>query len=101
MDVRFQDGEAQSGMVCSDPDIMGGAPVFRGTRIPVQVVADMLQQGTPAEEILEGYPALSRELVEYAAVYAATHPRPGRSPVQPWRGQKPVARQKGKLPLVR
>ena len=87
MAVRFQDGEAQSGMVCSDPDIMGGTPVFCGTRIPVQVIADMLEQGTPAEEILEGYPALSRELVEYAASYVTTHPRSDRSSVQPGTGR--------------
>ena len=101
MGHHLQDGEETSPMVCSDPDIMAGTPVFRGTRIPVQLIADILEQGTPAEEILQGYPALSRELLEYAAIYANTHPRRGRPPVQPWRGQKPLARQKSKLPPVR
>ena len=53
-------------MAQSDPETMAGAPVFRGTRIPVCLVADMIEQGTPIDEILEGYPALTREMVEYA-----------------------------------
>ena len=50
-------------MIVSDPDIMRGAPVFRGTRIPVQLVADMLNQGATPEEIVEGYPSLDKEKV--------------------------------------
>jgi uncharacterized protein (DUF433 family) len=38
----------------SDPDIMCGTPVFQGTRIPVDLVGNMLAQGATAEEILEG-----------------------------------------------
>ena len=53
-------------MVQSDPEIMAGAPVFRGTRVPVYLIADMIEQGTPIDEILEGYPSLTREMVEYA-----------------------------------
>jgi len=44
-------------LVTSDPEIMGGTPVFKGTRIPVDLVADMLAQGGTAAEILEGYPS--------------------------------------------
>src|SRR6266487_34254 len=51
-------------MVESDPEIMRGAPVYKGTRIPVHAMADMLSQGATIAEILEGYPALSREKVE-------------------------------------
>jgi uncharacterized protein (DUF433 family) len=39
-------------MVVSNPEIMGGTPVIRGTRIPVQLVAEMRKQGTSVEEIL-------------------------------------------------
>jgi membrane peptidoglycan carboxypeptidase len=42
-------------LVVSDPEIMRGTPVFKGTRIPVDLVAGMLAQGATAEEILEGY----------------------------------------------
>jgi uncharacterized protein (DUF433 family) len=65
-------------LVQSDPEIMAGAPVFRGTRVPVYLIADMIEQGTPIEEILDGYPSLTREMVEYASVCALLHPRSGR-----------------------
>jgi uncharacterized protein (DUF433 family) len=88
-----EDSDKVPNIVESDPAIMHGTPVFRGTRIPVHLVADMLEQGTPIVEILEGYPSLTREMAEYAGIYAATHPRPGRPPIQPWSGTKPVGRK--------
>lgn len=77
-------------MVVSDPEIMGGAPIFRGTRIPVDLIATMSAQGTTVEEILEGYPALNREQVELAPLYVAAFPRRGRPARRPWAKQKPV-----------
>lgn len=53
-------------IVASDPEIMGGTPVFRGTRIPVDLIADMLAQGASAEEILEGYPTLDKGKIAMA-----------------------------------
>jgi uncharacterized protein (DUF433 family) len=100
MSSRLQDLEKAASTVQSDPDIMAGTPVFRGTRIPVYLVADMIEQGTSIEEILEGYPSLTREMVQYAGIYATTHPRRGRPPVQPWSGRKPLGRKKGKLRRV-
>jgi uncharacterized protein (DUF433 family) len=76
-------------MIVSDPDIMKGTPVYRGTRVPVHAIADMLAQGTTAEEILEGYPALTRQGVEVAPVYARAFPRRGRPPVRPWSRRQP------------
>jgi uncharacterized protein (DUF433 family) len=76
-------------MVVSDPEIMGGTPVFRGTRIPVDLVATMSTQGATVEEILEGYPALGREQVELAPLYVAAFPRRGRPARRPWAKQKP------------
>lgn len=76
-------------MVVSDPEIMGGTPVFRGTRIPVDLVASMTAQGGSVEEILEGYPALSREQVELARLYVAAFPRRGRPSRRPRAKQKP------------
>ncbi len=62
--------------VVSDPEIMSGTPVYRGTRIPVHAIAGMLAQGTTIEEILVGYPALTRERVELAPVYGQSIPPP-------------------------
>ena len=45
----------------SDPDILGGTPVFRGTRVPVQNLLDYLAAGHPLSDFLEGFPGVSRE----------------------------------------
>jgi uncharacterized protein (DUF433 family)/predicted nuclease of predicted toxin-antitoxin system len=42
-------------MIVSEPEIMRGSPVYRGTRIPVELIADMLSPGTNPEGILEDY----------------------------------------------
>jgi len=55
-------------LVTSDPEIMRGTPVFKGTRIPVDLVADMLAQGATAEEILAGYPTLTEEMISLAPI---------------------------------
>lgn len=94
---KDQNPERTRTLVQSDPEIMAGEPVFRGTRVPVYLIADMIEQGTPIDEILDGYPSLTREMVGYAVIYATAHPPPGRSPVQPWSGTKPLGRKKGKL----
>lgn len=80
-------------MVVSDPEIMRGTPVFRGTRIPVDLVADMLTQGATAEEILEGYPTLSKEKIAIAPQYLRAFPRRGRPSRRPWQGKKPRGRK--------
>jgi uncharacterized protein (DUF433 family) len=77
-------------MVVSDPDIMRGSPVYRGTRIPVQLVADMLSQGASPEEIVEGYPSLDREKVALAPFYVQAFPRRGRPVAKPWTKAKPI-----------
>lgn len=65
-------------MVICDPEIRGGEPVISGTRIPVQLVADMLRQGATKDEVLEGYPRLSAEQLELAVAYAEAYPKQGR-----------------------
>jgi uncharacterized protein (DUF433 family) len=77
-------------MIVSDPDIMRGSPVYRGTRIPVQVVADMLSQGATPEEIVEGYPSLDTEKVALAPFYIQAFPRRGRPVAKPWAKTKPI-----------
>jgi uncharacterized protein (DUF433 family) len=77
-------------MIVSDPEIMRGTPVYRGTRIPVELIADMLIQGAKPEEILEGYPALDKDRVELAPLYVQAFPRHGRPASRPWAKRKPV-----------
>jgi len=45
----------------TNPDVMGGRLVFRGTRIPVEVLFENLADGMSLDEILDAYPALNRE----------------------------------------
>jgi len=80
-------------MVVGDPDIMRGTPVFKGTRIPVDLVADMLAQGAAMEEILEGYPTLDKEKIAIAPLYMRAFPRRGRPNRRPWQGKKTRGRK--------
>ncbi len=45
----------------SDPEVMGGRLVFRGTRIPVEVLFDNLADGMSLDDILDAYPGLPRD----------------------------------------
>jgi len=47
---------------CS-PDVMGGTPVFSGTRVPVQTLLDYLEGGETIDDFLAGFPTVSREQV--------------------------------------
>jgi uncharacterized protein (DUF433 family) len=47
-------------VVSSDPDVMGGTPVFSGTRVPVQTLLDYLEAGESIDEFLEGFPSVTR-----------------------------------------
>lgn len=66
-----------SARVTSHPEVMGGVPVFRGTRIPVHLIAEMRRQGASVEEILQGYTRISAVDIELAEFYALAHPRRG------------------------
>ena len=48
-------------LVTTDPDILGGTPVFAGTRVPVAVLFENIADGLTLDEILECYPTLRRE----------------------------------------
>jgi uncharacterized protein (DUF433 family) len=49
------------GVVHSDPEIMGGTPVFVGTRVPLQNLIDSLEGGESVEDFLEAFPTVTRE----------------------------------------
>jgi uncharacterized protein (DUF433 family) len=90
LDEMLKRLERAESLVVENPEIMRGTPVYRGTRIPVDLVADMLKQGATVEEILDGYPALDREKIELAPLYVQAFPQRGRPPVLPWAKQKPI-----------
>ena len=48
-------------VIIQDPDIHSGEPVFRGTRVPFQILLDYLEGGETLDEFLEQYPGVSRE----------------------------------------
>ena len=48
-------------VVHSDPDILGGTPVFAGTRVPVQALLDYLEAGDSLDRFLDHFPSVSRE----------------------------------------
>ncbi|MBX4937070.1 MULTISPECIES: DUF433 domain-containing protein [Rhizobium] len=75
---NLADLEAARDMVTSSPDILGGTPVVRGTRIPVYDVAASLAAGHSVDEILEAFPALDERRIGLAKVYAEANPLRGR-----------------------
>jgi len=48
-------------VITKNRDILGGTPVFRGTRVPIQTLFDYLEGGETLEEFLTGFPTVSRE----------------------------------------
>lgn len=77
-------GKAREDFVEINPDIMGGTPVLRGTRVTVYSVLGRLEGGDSVDDVLEDNPDLTREAVETAALYARTHPIIGRPGGRPW-----------------
>jgi uncharacterized protein (DUF433 family) len=57
-------------VVVKNPNILSGTPVFRGTRVPLQLLFDSLERGHTLEQFLEGYPTVSREMA-IAALHEA------------------------------
>ncbi len=49
-------------VIVKDHNILGGEPVFRGTRVPFKVLIDYLEGGNTLDQFLEQYPSVSREL---------------------------------------
>jgi uncharacterized protein (DUF433 family) len=86
VDRRLRTLMAAEKMVVEDPEILGGTPVIRGTRVPVHTVAAQFDAGTPIGRILRSYPSLTEAQVELASVYAKAVPQRGR----PKRREYPV-----------
>jgi len=59
-------------IVTSSPDVLSGAPVFAGTRVPVQSLIDYLEGGETIDDFLEGFPTVKRaQVVEFLEKAAA------------------------------
>ena len=53
----------QKPLITSSPEVMGGTPVFTGTRVPVQTLIEYLEGGETIDGFLEGFPTVTREQV--------------------------------------
>jgi uncharacterized protein (DUF433 family) len=60
---------SSNNLITRDPDVLGGAPIFRGTRVPFQSLLDCLEGGQTLDEFLDDFPTVTRE----AALDALEH----------------------------
>ena len=49
-------------IIKSDPDILGGTPVFTGTRVPIRTLLDYVESGHTLDEFLDHFPSVNRDL---------------------------------------
>jgi uncharacterized protein (DUF433 family) len=80
----------------TNPDIKGGEPVIRGTRIGVRGVAQRMDDGDTVEILTEDYPHIPAEAFQTAHTYVKAHPRRGR-PVRPWQDADEALDRRGPL----
>jgi uncharacterized protein (DUF433 family) len=80
--ARYRDA---MGLIVEDEFIQGGAATFRGTRILVHQIADLLAQGADETELRADYPRLTPAMLAAAPIYARAHPRRGRPKAPTWR----------------
>jgi uncharacterized protein (DUF433 family) len=57
-------------LIIRDPDVLGGTPVFRGTRVPFQTLLDYLEGGQTLDEFLDDFPTVVRDAAVGALVHA-------------------------------
>ena len=62
-----------SSVIHSDPDILGGTPVFVGTRVPLQALIDYLEGGHTLEQFVADFPTVPRDLAIAALERAKEH----------------------------
>lgn len=65
-------------VVSTAEEVMGGLPVFRGTRVPIDIVLGSLEEGTPFSDLQDSYPFLTEELIATAKIYARLYPQRAR-----------------------
>jgi uncharacterized protein (DUF433 family) len=62
----------ENDVIVKDPEVLGGVPVFRGTRVPFQALLDYLEGGQPLSEFLDDFPTVTREAAVSALELAKT-----------------------------
>ncbi len=82
-----------------NPEIKGGEPVIRGTRIGVRGIAQRMDEGDTIEILTEDYPHVPVEAFQTAYTYGKAHPRRGR-PTRPRRDADEAVRRRGPLPVT-
>ncbi|MGQ0663757.1 MAG: DUF433 domain-containing protein [Pseudomonadota bacterium] len=75
---RLRAYDAGRKKVASDPNTLGGEPVFAGTRISVRHVGKLVGRGVPASDIKADFPTLTDDDIAFAALFARMKPGPGR-----------------------
>jgi uncharacterized protein (DUF433 family) len=65
----MRDSNHANEAIVRDPDVLGGVPVFRGTRVPFQTLVEYIEGGQTLDEFLEDFPTVTRE----AAIGALEH----------------------------
>jgi uncharacterized protein (DUF433 family) len=63
----------ENSVVRSDPEILGGTPVFVGTRVPVQALIDYIEGGRSLTEFLDDFPTVTRDVAIAALEQAKAH----------------------------
>ncbi len=48
-------------VISKNPEVLGGTPVFRGTRVPIRILFEYLEDGSPLAEFLDHFPTVKRE----------------------------------------
>ena len=95
VDRRLRELNAAREAVVTDPEILGGTPVLRGTRVPVHDVAAALARGADKKQVLAMYPALTSKQLDLARVYAKAAPQRGRPRrVMPPQGARVISAKK-------
>jgi uncharacterized protein (DUF433 family) len=64
--------EIANGVILSDPEILGGTPVFKGTRVPVRILFEYLADGLSLDYFLETFPSVKREQAAAVLLYGQT-----------------------------
>ena len=55
-----QNPQTNRSVVTCDPEILGGTPVFAGTRVPVRILSEHLEAGDPLDDFLDNFPSVTR-----------------------------------------
>jgi uncharacterized protein (DUF433 family) len=83
--IRMKEIERAQTLITVDPEILGGTPVFAGTRVPVDTVVASLKKGIDRKRILGAYSTLTDEHLEAARVYSEVYRAEGAQPSRPVR----------------